>query len=314
MYRLDGVNIVSKIYMLVKHKRGLLMEGDSRRRFIFKHEIANELISIEGSDVLAPLERHIDYVLRGLSNSLKVNGYNRVYKYIIRTKSNLTLDRESGPLHLVYDVGLSLHPIYGFPYIPASSLKGAFRHTALRYASYLDMRSGVKDVFSKLVKWVLGLDGSGISHIYFSDAYLHSKGKLFTPDILNPHYKDDVENELSVKPVPIPHIVIPKNVDFKFIMGLSNRRFSTGDDGWVLKGVESGVGAQEFTKKVSQALEGEPAIAKYLDLADNDKIVFNLDQFSRDVVEIMVEYGIGAKTSLGYSRFEILAENNLEVD
>ena len=178
------------------------------------------------------------------------------------------------------EVSMTLHHIYGFPYIPASAIKGITRHwTLLKFAdkkrkterkNFVDC---VKEVSSALENGNdMALNVEGVSfgdlikifgtqrrkgEVIFMDAYPLGKIKLKL-DIMNPHYPDyygggeppaDWQN-----PNPIKFLTVERT---KFQFTLLSQDV-------------------ELLKKTEKLLK-----------------------------EALKEHGIGAKTSLGYGIFEI---------
>src|SRR5579875_64993 len=145
--------------------------------------------------------------------------------------------------HPAFDVGLSFDSILNVPYIPSSSVKGAFK---------------AANCMAKLLskEFVMKLD--------FSDAYPVEpglKGYLLVPDVLTPHYSragKDVLREDEAEPVPVPYLSLAPDTMYKFIVGVRDVR--PGD---------------EFFKNMVK------------------------------VFMLALEFGIGAKTSLGYGVFEL---------
>ncbi|MCL6639480.1 MAG: type III-B CRISPR module RAMP protein Cmr6 [Firmicutes bacterium] len=83
----------------------------------------------------------------------------------------------------VHEVSLTLHPLYGFPYVPASTIKGAVRNAVIR-----DMFGGREDrawddTFFCLVFGHRGQQGK----VRFFDAYPLDPPTVVM-DLVNPHY------------------------------------------------------------------------------------------------------------------------------
>ncbi|HIE36744.1 TPA: type III-B CRISPR module RAMP protein Cmr6, partial [Candidatus Geothermarchaeota archaeon] len=226
-------------------------------------------------------------------------------------KTNLTIDRSAGPIDIIYEVGLAIHPIFGFPYIPGQSLKGAFTHMMLRYTRFLDNKlkdllgDKVKDVFTRYIKWFLGHDKSGISNIMFTDAYpdiANNKDRYFiSPDIMTPHYKSDTENELDVNPIPILYLVVPKGIRFRFIFGVSNRRVDR-----LSEDIKDISGYRDTLARIVEDDDLNKIFTRYINGDGEYKI--NFRNIASDVIDLMLYYGVGGKTNTGYSRFEVLSK------
>lgn len=187
------------------------------------------------------------------------------------------------------ETSMTLHHIYGIPYIPGSAIKGVTRHWAvLKFAekhwnsTKSTEKNGKKfeDSIAKVAKELengndLDMEVNGIAFkdlieifgtqtqqgkLIFFDAY--PDGNInFKIDIMNPHYPQyyseghpptDWQN-----PVPIKFLTI-ENTEFKFYLAVRD--------------------------------------ANYKDLLEKAKKLLS---------EALKEYGIGAKTSLGYGIFEV---------
>jgi len=114
------------------------------------------------------------------------------------------------------ETSMTLHHIYGIPYIPGSAVKGATRHWII----FKDFNEKVED-FEKNdeFKKIFG-DQSEAGKIIFLDAYPINEIKL-SIDIINPHYPDYYTNPKSnppadwQSPTPIKFLTI-KDTKFKF--------------------------------------------------------------------------------------------------
>ena len=126
----------------------------------------------------------------------------------------------------------------------------------------------------------------GKSNIYLSNAYPIKDGRereqkfLLIPDIITPHYKD-VGTEFDVQPVPIPFLVVSPQTTFKFLIGINKERL----------------------EKISKEHK-DRSPQKYI----ND---FNYLTFLDNAIIYAMALGVGAKTSLGYSTFELISYNKI---
>jgi CRISPR-associated protein Cmr6 len=108
-----------------------------------------------------------------------------------------------------FDVGLSFDPILNVPYIPSSSVKGAFK--------------AANDT-AKLLR------DESVRKLDFSDAYPvdHGlKGYLLVPDVLTPHYTKggkDVLREDEAVPVPVPYLSLAPDSVYRFMVGVEGVR------------------------------------------------------------------------------------------
>ena len=138
------------------------------------------------------------------------------------------------------EIGLSWHPMFNVPYIPASSIKGAVR----AYAEVHNVRP-----CGESVDKIFGTVGEA-SIVVVSDAYpVKCNGRLLDLDIVNPHYREveGVVGEADVSPTPIVYPAIARGVTFGMLLAF-RRHVDTRCllDIWnLLKGAfEEGLGAR----------------------------------------------------------------------
>lgn len=191
----------------------------------------------------------------------------------------------------VYETGLTLHPVYGIPYLPASTIKGVTRKRyidnhhggdeaiALADQSFCDLfgctgltrlvqtdaegNEKKKDVNSYYRK---GRDiGDRQGWLVFFDAFPATTPKLEV-DILTPHYKpyyEDAKPPADIyNPIPVTFLTVASGVTFTVAVAL--RPLSNNEN----------TKNRELLAKVKEALHGA---------------------FTED--------GVGAKTTVGYGRF-----------
>jgi len=178
------------------------------------------------------------------------------------------------------ETSMTLHHIYGIPYIPGSAVKGVTRHwTVLKFAD--NIAREINESFEKVIERVssaletdvdLNKEIDGITFkdlleifgtqehegkIIFFDAYPIENLKLKI-DIMNPHYPDYYTgNEPPTdwqNPIPIKFLTVDSNTKFQFYLAGKNKEL--------------------------------------------------LDKTKSLLKEALINYGIGAKTSLGYGIFE----------
>jgi len=161
----------------------------------------------------------------------------------------------------VYETSMTLHHIYGIPYIPASSIKGVVRswiiteyftreteepaeYWALNDKQFCTIFGTAKETKLKncngkefKVKSPLFNEGESTEHIgsvTFFDAFPTSAPTI-EPDIMNPHYPEyyggDKPPTDYQNPIPIPFLTI-KDTSFQFLIGSKKERldsFRIGD-------------------------------------------------------------------------------------
>jgi len=182
----------------------------------------------------------------------------------------------------VYETNITLHHIYGFPYLPASSIKGVVRswiiqnifskngngEIDLKKAEERALKSATND--SKAFCKIFGCPKNSVlkkeqqGKIFFFDAFPTTAPEI-VPDIMNPHYGPYYNGEELPadyhSPIPIFFLTVDKKTEFQFIIG-------SKDANW---------------------------------LKDDYKIGDNtIEWWLKDALQ---NYGIGAKTAVGYGYF-----------
>jgi len=111
----------------------------------------------------------------------------------------------------VFETGITLHPWYGFPYIPGSSIKGALLH----YCNDYEAGGADPAIFGNKKKQ---------GGVIFCDAWpaSWSNQQLMTRDIMTPHYgKYYGNNGLPAdndSPNPITILAVKEGVKFRFCL------------------------------------------------------------------------------------------------
>jgi len=122
--------------------------------------------------------------------------------------------------HSVYETSMTLHHIYGVPYIPASSIKGVVRSWIILNVYENEENLALKD--DTFIKWFGNQSSSG--KLVFFDSFPNEKPRL-EPDIMNVHYPkyyQGVEPPTDTQsPNPIPFLTVTKS-PFKFFIGSSD--------------------------------------------------------------------------------------------
>lgn len=185
----------------------------------------------------------------------------------------------------VYETSMTLHHIYGIPYIPASSIKGVVRSwiiTEVFYPRLTENEVKAEKINEILEKKAMGCKtfvaffGSDENaydkkahkgNVTFFDSFPNTAPKIEV-DIMTPHYSKyygDNENKGNIaptdteSPIPIPFLTVADTY-FQFIIG-------TKQEG-LLNELLEGKSIIEWTK------------------------------------EALINHGIGAKTAVGYGYFE----------
>ncbi|MBM3711858.1 MAG: type III-B CRISPR module RAMP protein Cmr6 [Actinobacteria bacterium] len=152
----------------------------------------------------------------------------------------------------VLETSIALHPLYGFPYIPSSAVKGITRAFAVlekgKAADEHDKKINPNSEIDPLAVKIFGKENSA-GQVTFFDA-LPNNIDIFDLDIMNVHY-DEYYNNDSVppadwmKPIPITFVTIKSNVHFNFFLAARNIDLVTEAKHWLHSGlVELGAGGK----------------------------------------------------------------------
>ncbi|MEJ5273951.1 MAG: type III-B CRISPR module RAMP protein Cmr6 [Spirochaetota bacterium] len=213
----------------------------------------------------------------------------------------------------VLETSLTLHHIWGVPYIPASSLKGVCREVAfwkLVEKRNLQNESQINELQNQfygnlfynndeILKYQLlfgAQDFKGL--LIFLDVLpdaSNNKGKLFKLDIMNPHYSSYYSDDSGKtapgdwdNPIPILFLTVREGINFKFIVLFDNYRWNR------IK--ENGL---YIINEKGDKLKVNIPYDKVEELIDDNNF-FN--QILKDTLDT---YGVGSKTRLGYGSFKI---------
>ena len=234
-----------------------------------------------------------------IAETLTSQGYENLFEDCLKLKSASRLVVGLGTAH-VFETSLTIHHLFGVPYIPSTALKGVVR-VADFWRIFQSENKAVKYLEKELYEEDLKEDDREevIRHkllfgtqkfkglLTFLDAYpvINKGARIFELDIMNVHYRGyysegkppgDWEN-----PTPINFLTVRKGTVFCF---------------WVLfdkKRAENLMKGEKIPKKAKEILN---------DFVNNTQI---LESFVKDLLKDALSFfGVGAKTRLGYGIFE----------
>jgi len=151
-----------------------------------EYEFIYEKISIKN---LVPygLSGYYEKYLEFIEKAIKKTWGKRGFKVRFEVEKLVTGIGEKGPL----EMGLTVHPIFGLPYIPGSTMKGVFR-TFFNVIRLLDPKLGISE---GLIQTMFGTQSkSGI--LIFTDALPALEGGFLYFDVINPHHKIDPKSDV----------------------------------------------------------------------------------------------------------------------
>jgi CRISPR-associated protein Cmr6 len=259
-------------YITLKGDELIRIRHDKRKEYLQeKLHLIEEIVKISGK-LFEGSKLGISKMLDEIKNALNMLGYN-TREVEVKLISRGLFGSGSSFGKLAFEVGLSFDSIFNVPYIPSSSLKGAVR--AAYFTILLQSRLDENKARERC-EYIFGGPNVGAGLVGFTDAYPiqpGEKGYLLYPDVITPHYTEEVASELDVKPTPITYLTVAPNTHFQFYIFWRNRH-------------SRGIGSKDFSKKPSPNIEELGS----LDLA----------------VLLAMRMGVGAKTMLGYSTFELV--------
>lgn len=197
----------------------------------------------------------------------------RVMEFSIDWRLVVGLGNES-----VYETSMTLHHVYGFPYIPGSAVKGVIRSWIITELFGEIADEDGKRILDLKHAEERALDDEGFRNIFgnteaagkirFFDAFPITAPKVDT-DIMNPHFGEYYSDQTNTKPpadymtpVPLPFLTV-KETTYRFIIGVRK------GDNMVMHG-DIGQGCSR------------------------------LEVASRWLEKALTSHGIGAKTAVGY--------------
>lgn len=204
----------------------------------------------------------------------------------------------------VYETSITLHHIYGYPYIPASSVKGRLRsHILLSFFDAINnnARAEKEAMNDPLFVLLFGTDQNGIdsqSHrgaLTYFDA-LPVIEPTISADILNAHYSEYYTNTKdralptdTQSPVPVNFLTVEKT-PFQFCLG-----WQLGHSTVYFNACKESKVWKKYCKNTERSLDESISVDILLDVAN---------YYLKEAIQYR---GLGAKTASGYGYFEDLA-------
>jgi CRISPR type III-B/RAMP module RAMP protein Cmr6 len=171
----------------------------------------------------------------------------------------------------VLETDITLHHLYGIPFIPGSALKGLTR--AYVTGEIEGYKSDKIDNDNEEVKRVFGSQKQAGTVLFFDAMPLNGEGR-FVVDIMNPHYPEYYNSLKSSKTTPPTNDQQPNPITFLTVTNTT------------------------FTFALALRNPNDP---EHKD---------DLDKAKGWLQEALQKYGIGGKTSAGYGYFRKVDDNN----
>lgn len=221
----------------------------------------------------------------------------------LKTSSRLVVGLGGGH---VLETSLTLHHIFGIPYIPATALKGVVRMLSFwEIAENRNKRTDkeIEELQKQIYDDISGSEDEDILRhkllfgtqnfkglLVFLDAYpdIQNTQEIFDVDVMNPHYfqyytKEETPGDWE-NPIPIVFLTVKKGIPFCF-----NVLFDESRTKEILNKENSFKETKKIKKILNQWLNNFPELTNFVN---------NL------LKSALEEYGLGAKTRVGYGRFE----------
>jgi len=281
--------------------QGECIGGDSKKLFLngLKNKFKNKNIYYKK---FSELKNVID----DQKIALERQGYKLVYSQSLKVQSRLIVGL--GSSH-VLETSITLHHIYGVPYIPASALKGVCRMVAFwkiaeskGILTNENLLKKLQDEFygeltsdKDILKYQLLFGAQNFKGLLlFLDAYPiieNNNTEIFDLDIMNVHYPSYYEGEGTPgdweNPRPIIFLTVKEETTFSFNILLDEFR-------------------AERIKESSEEELRELNIPEYAKEIVNDW-EYNRQQLHDEIKDLLEKalskFGVGSKTRLGYGVF-----------
>ncbi len=273
---IEDLNLFTYVVLAGSYVNSLGSGSRPKKKREFLENLCRMSIVSVGSATLSRVRESLD----NIRDALLRNGYH-VKKCRIVSEWRGLVGVGSTFGKTLFEVGLSFDPVLNVPYIPSSSLKGAFRHVL--------EQQGKKNEATQIFGSEKSMGLVGVTDAYPVPTASEHGFRLFDPDVLTPHYSGEyVRTELDVKPVPVVFVAIAPGVEFEFYIYYDrNLQVLQREQSRKVSGVHV------YEGDLAQALKGTQVSVDQLPLVDY-AVIYALTR------------GIGAKTSIGYSRFKLL--------
>ncbi len=268
---------------------------------------------------------------KNTTDTIKDNflGFQSIYTNSIVTETPLICGL--GATH-VLETSLTLHHIWGVPYIPGSSLKGVCRQVAFwKLVEEEKIEEGKLEDFQKKFYGDLTIDDKKTLNyqllfgaqdfkglLLFLDAYPECENdqKIFKLDIMNPHYSSYYGDDSGKtppadweNPIPIFFLTVNEGVKFRFVVLFDKWRWEKIKNGgiYITKDKKKYliVNKENTENKKDIENDNEKIIKVNLPVEQFENILENEGFFNNILKQALSFYGVGSKTRLGYGSFKV---------
>ena len=268
---------------------------------------------------------------KNTTNTIKDNflGFQIIYTNSIVTDTPLVCGL--GATH-VLETSLTLHHIWGVPYIPGSSLKGVCRQVAFwNLVDGKNFSENELENFQKKFYGELAIDNEDMlvyqllfgaqdfkGLLLFLDAYpeCENNQKIFILDVMNPHYSSyygDKDGKIPPadweNPTPIFFLTVKEGVKFRFVVLFDKWRWEKikNDGIYITKDKKKYliVNKENTENKKDIENDNEKILKVNLPVEQFENILENEGFFNNILKQALSFYGVGSKTRLGYGSFTV---------
>lgn len=181
----------------------------------------------------------------------------------------------------VFETSLNIHEIYGCPFLPASSIKGSFKSFVVSFFKDLNYEHNL------IINYLFGTEENKGCLVFFDTLPYNNNYTIEDHQILNEYsnyYNSSNHNFNNNDKNIIISIPCVKNITFNFVISFDKK----------FKYIEK---EKEIIEEIEQK---KYKINKYLNLSDE----ITLENILSKLFFKFLEFGIGAKTSVGFGSFK----------
>jgi CRISPR-associated protein Cmr6 len=230
-----------------KNDKGKEREEKVNLKHQFLIELLNNFCNSASSECLKETIRRQSSVVISMNNT----GWH-VFSFTAATDSRLIIGLGGTS---VIETGMTLHPLYGFPYLPGSGIKGLARAYAEIAVEPKPSGAELKEVFGSEDKDPHNVANNRQGKVFFMDGLPTQFPKLEL-DIMNPHYGDYYSDKKDSKgnlippadylnPVPVTFLAVAVGQKFSFSLYSRDADLLAKAKEWLVGGLtELGAGGK----------------------------------------------------------------------
>ncbi len=272
--RFSNLNLLYNKYPLIWTKKDNLNEAFQTDYEYLNDKGKKEKVNLKHQFLVEVLDNfdisESDECLKGIAQrqtlivaSLKSSGWH-VESFNATSESRLIIGLGGTS---VIETGMTLHPLYGFPYLPGSGLKGLAR----AYAEIVEVapKEELLEIFGSEDKDPHNVANNRQGKVFFMDGLPLSFPKLEL-DIMNPHYSEYYQGNKPpadyLNPVPVTFLAVAAGQKFSFAVYSRDKSLTEKAKAWLIGGLtELGAGGKTnvgygYFKDFSDVTIEKPAV------------------------------------------------------